>query len=146
MKLVTARVFDNPIDAHMLKSKLESEGIHVYLQDENTIAIDPLVSNALGGIKLKISEADIEKTKLILREIDGTPYRDEEDNIAQCPKCESKELIAGYHSMKGFAQLFSAIISVLFMIFPLHLKKVDTSIKAHMEDGISLSLKKEKTL
>lgn len=124
MKLVTVRIFDNPINAHMLKSKLESEGIHVYLQDENTIGIDPLVSNALGGIKLKISENDIEKTRLVLKELDDTPYRDEDDNIAQCPKCESNDLIVGYNSMKGFIQIFSAIISLLLMLFPLYLKTV----------------------
>jgi len=124
MKLVTVRTFDSPINAHMLKSKLESEGIYCFLQDEHTITIDPLVSNALGGIKLRISEEDIEKTKVVLKEIDDTPYKDEEDNIAECPNCESKELIAGYNSMKGFSQIFAAIFSLLFMIFPLHLKTV----------------------
>jgi predicted nucleic-acid-binding Zn-ribbon protein len=122
MKLVTARTFDSPIDAHMLNSKLESEGIFCYLKDEHTITIDPLVSNAICGIKLQIKEEDIDKTKAVLKEIDNTPYRDKENNIAKCPKCESTDLIAGYISMKGFSQKFSAIISVLFMIFPFHLK------------------------
>jgi hypothetical protein len=124
MKLVTARIFDNAIDAHMLKSKLESEGVLCYLQDEHTISIDPLYSNAVGGIKLRIKEEDIEKTKLILQEIENTPYRDEDNEIAQCPRCESTELIANYNSMKGFYQILSAIVSILLTIFPIHLKTV----------------------
>jgi hypothetical protein len=122
MKLVTVRTFDSPIDAHLLKSKLESEGIDCYLKDEHSISIDPMHSYALGGIKLQISDADIEKTKKVLQEIDKTPYRDENDKIAECPQCESQDLIAGYISMKGFPQIFSAIISVFFMVFPMHLK------------------------
>ncbi|MGB0887081.1 MAG: DUF2007 domain-containing protein [Vicingaceae bacterium] len=122
MKLVTVRTFDSPIDAHLLKTKLESEGINCYLQDEHSISIDPMHSYALGGIKLQINDADIEKTKAALKEIDVTPYRDENDKIAQCPKCSSQELIAGYVSMKGFSQVFAAIISILFMIYPMHLK------------------------
>jgi len=110
------------MDAHLLKSKLESEGISCYLQDEHTITIDPLVSNALGGIKLKIKEEDTDKVKALFKELDGIPYTDGENNIAKCPQCESTELIAGYNSMKGFSQILSAIISILFMIFPLHLK------------------------
>lgn len=124
MHLVTVKTFDNPIDAHMLKSKLLSEGIECYLHDEHTVSIDPLVSNAIGGIKLKISDIDIEKTKAVLKELDGTPYRDEDDNITQCPNCESKELIANYNSVKGFSQVLSSIVSILFMIFPLHLNTV----------------------
>ena len=124
MKLVTVRTFDNPIDAHMLKSKLESEGISCYLKDEHTITIDPLVSNALGGIKLRISDADIEKTKAILKEIDNSPYLDENNNIATCPKCNSSELIAGYNSIKSVSGIVSLITSLMFMIYPFHLNKL----------------------
>jgi len=124
LKLVTVRTFDNPIDAHMLKSKLESEGVSCYLQDEHTIAIDPLVSNALGGIKLKINEEDIDKTKSILNELEGASYRDEENNTIKCPSCESTELIAGYNSMKGFKEILSAITSILLMVFPFYLKRL----------------------
>lgn len=41
-----------------LKIKLESEGIETLLRDEMTISIDPLLSNAIGGIKLYVREED----------------------------------------------------------------------------------------
>ena len=124
VKLITARIFDNPIDAHLLKSKLESEGIYCYLKDEHTITIDPLVSNAIGGIKLQIKNEDVEKAKKVLKEIENTPYRDEEGNIAVCPNCDSKNLISNYISTKGFKEKLSAIITLLFASYPFYLNKV----------------------
>jgi len=120
LKLITARTFVNPMDAHLLKSRLESEGISCYLKDEHSISIDPLHSNALGGVKLQIHENDIEKVMVIFKEIDNTPYKDEENNITKCPNCESSELIAGYISIKSIAGVLSAILSILFMVFPFH--------------------------
>ncbi len=58
MKLVTVQTFDNAIDVALLKSKLESEGVICYVFDEYTVTINPLLSNGIGGIKLKINEND----------------------------------------------------------------------------------------
>jgi hypothetical protein len=54
MDLVTVKTFDNPIDAHLLRIHLESEGIPCYIFDEEIVAIQPLFANAVGGIKVKI--------------------------------------------------------------------------------------------
>jgi hypothetical protein len=35
--MITIKTFDNPVEAHILKSRLESEGIHCYLFDENML-------------------------------------------------------------------------------------------------------------
>ena len=37
-------------DIQILRGKLESEGIPVFLKDENTINTDPLISDAIGGV------------------------------------------------------------------------------------------------
>lgn len=124
MDLVTARIFDNPIDAHLLKSKLENEGINCYLFDEHTVTIDPLVSNAVGGIKLKISKTDIDKTKFILAQIENTPLTDDNDVIIKCPNCDSQDVYSGFKSMKGLKGVLSIILSFLFMIFPIYHKAV----------------------
>ena len=47
----TLKIFENPIDAHLLKTKLESEGIDCYLIDENTVSVMPLYNITVGGIK-----------------------------------------------------------------------------------------------
>ena len=46
--------FDYPADVQIIKGKLESEGIPVFLRDENTLNSDPLISYAIGGVKLEV--------------------------------------------------------------------------------------------
>jgi Putative prokaryotic signal transducing protein len=48
--------FDNYISAHITMGRLKEEFINCYLQDEYTVTIDPLLSNAIGGIKLMVAE------------------------------------------------------------------------------------------
>ncbi len=61
--------FTYPHEAHLAKSKLESEGIHVILKDELTTQVNNFYSNAIGGVKLQINESDVIPAKQIL--IDG---------------------------------------------------------------------------
>ena len=77
VSFITLKTFDNPIDAHLLKTKLESEGIVVYLFDENINSINPLYNIATGGIKLNIAEQDLDRAVEVLREIDAAAYVDE---------------------------------------------------------------------
>ena len=59
-----------PADIQILKGKLESEGIPVFLRDENTINTDPLISDAIGGVKLQVYELDKEKAIAIIKDIE----------------------------------------------------------------------------
>ena len=73
--MITIKTFDNPVEAHILKSRLESEGIHCYLFDENIVTLNPLYNQMTGGIKLNIMESDISKANEILTEIEKTPLQ-----------------------------------------------------------------------
>lgn len=117
MGLVTVKTFDNGIDAHLLKSKLESEEVVCYLFDENIVGLNPLYNITFGGTKLKINEADNVKVKSILDEISGTPYADERNKALECTKCNSYELIGDYKSMRGIKGVSSAIVSFAFLFF-----------------------------
>jgi hypothetical protein len=59
---------DNYIYAHILLSKLQGAGIHCYLKDEFTVTIDPLLSPALGGIKLMVAESEVASALELLKE------------------------------------------------------------------------------
>ncbi len=122
MSLITARVFDNPIEAHLLKSKLESEGIPSFLFDENIVTINPLYNQLTGGIKLKISELDIERVSILLAEIDGKPYLTQDDKVLECPNCKSTDFYSNFKSMKGWDGLLSIVIALLLTIYPFHFK------------------------
>ncbi|PXX31524.1 hypothetical protein [Arenibacter sp. ARW7G5Y1] len=50
----TIAAFEFVADVQILKGRLESDGIPVFLRDENTLNSDPLISNAIGGVKLQV--------------------------------------------------------------------------------------------
>lgn len=124
MEIVTLKVFDNPMEAHLLKTKLESEGIRCFLQDENIVSLNPLYNYAVGGIKLNIRFADLEMANQIIQEIENAPSLDDHDQEIRCPECGSTDLYTNFKSMKGTKGLFSAIVSFLMGVFPVYYKNV----------------------
>ena len=67
-QLIVLKTYMYPSAAYPLMSKLESEGINCFLDGENTITVHPFLSNAIGGVKLKIRESDTEAALNIIRE------------------------------------------------------------------------------
>ena len=124
MALVTIKTFDNSIDAHMLRSRLESEGIGCYLFDENVVSLNPLYNVTVGGIKLKINDFDVEKAQIIINEVEQAPILNDKNEVLRCKNCGSSDLISGYKSMKSAKGILSAILSFLLMIYPIYFKTV----------------------
>jgi hypothetical protein len=124
MGLVLVKTFDNSIDAHILIAKLESEDIKCYLVDENIMSVNPLFNIAVGGIKVKINEKDVEKVRTILSDIETVPYTNEQDEVISCPVCASTELDSGWLSSKGLMGFFISAISLILTVFPFYKKKV----------------------
>lgn len=124
MEIVTLKVFDNSIEAHLLKTRLESEGINCYLLDDNMVSLNPLYNISVGGIKVRINKNDFEEATAIVREIEGTPITDEHNNVIKCPNCNSTQLYSGFKSVKDLKSFLSTIVSFLFMVLPLHYKTV----------------------
>jgi DNA-directed RNA polymerase subunit RPC12/RpoP len=124
IELITIKTFDNFINAHILKTRLESEGIECYLFDENITTLNPLYNVTVGGIKLKIKNIDQEKVEKIIKEIDSAEIYDEENKVIKCPRCNSKELYTGFKSMKELKGIIAAIISFALMVFPIYYKTV----------------------
>ncbi len=67
-RLVTLKTYDSVPIAHMAKQALEDAGIVVSLADENHVAMNWIISNAIGGIKLKVAEEDAPRAMQILNE------------------------------------------------------------------------------
>ena len=70
MDFVEIRAFDNYIFAHISMSMLQDAGINCYLKDEYTITIDPLLSPALGGMKLMVHPAQAQRAIELLQQAD----------------------------------------------------------------------------
>lgn len=122
--LITFRTFDNAINAHIIKTRLESEEIECYLFDENISTLNPLYNLTIGGIKLKIKSTDLEQAEEIVKESESPELLDEDNKKIECPKCKSTEFYSGFKSMKGIKGILSAIISLSLMVFPLYYKTV----------------------
>ena len=56
MNFVAIRSYDNYIPAHIAMGRLKDEFINCYLENENSVTIDPFLSNAIGGIRLMVAE------------------------------------------------------------------------------------------
>jgi len=67
-KFITVLTVTYPHELAIIRGRLESEGIECFAQDELTIQVNPLYSNAVGGIKLQVRESDCQRAVEILKE------------------------------------------------------------------------------
>jgi len=65
---ITILSFTYPHEAHLAKTKLESEGFEVMIKDELTVQVDNFYSNAIGGVKLQVSENDYDRALQVLKD------------------------------------------------------------------------------
>jgi hypothetical protein len=105
-------------EALIYKSKLESEGIEVFIRDNNTVDSNPLYSNAVGGVKLFVNFENEEKAKFILSQISDFSL-DENNQLMKCPKC-NKEQIEMVASIKDFKSLLTFLFSILIVLIPFY--------------------------
>ena len=110
--------FQYSTEAQVVKGRLEADGIEVFLSDNFTIDTDPLVSNAIGGVKLKVRGDDVIRAKHILESI-GKYSLDEEGNEILCPECKEPK-VEMYSTIKGFKSFFSFLIGLMVGTLPFH--------------------------
>ena len=66
MGYITIERYDNVLHADLAKIRLEEAGIPVYLHNRNIVWVDPLLSNAVGSIKVQVPAEHVERaTELI---------------------------------------------------------------------------------
>ena len=116
----TVAVFQYSSEAQIIKGRLESDGIEVFLADNLTIDTDPLVSNAIGGVKLKVLSYQATEARKILNSIKQYSIDDEGHSI-QCPNCKSTH-IELFSTIKDFKSLFWFLFGFLFSSLPFYTK------------------------
>ena len=116
MEFVLVQVYDNYVSAHISKGRLEEEGIRCWLKDENTVTINPVLTNAVGGIKLMVEKTRSEEAAGILRTIEN-----EIKKTHPCPKCNSLnvELVSTPRKIRNWLSFIS------FGLFASYAPKVD---------------------
>lgn len=116
----TIAQFQYSTEAQIVKGRLEAEGIPVFLSDSFTIDTDPLVSNAIGGVKLKVYAKDALQAQYILESINKYALDDDGKTIA-CPNCNS-ETVALFSTIKDVKSFFAFIFGILFSALPFYTK------------------------
>jgi DNA-directed RNA polymerase subunit RPC12/RpoP len=87
MEFVLLNAYTNYIEAHIAKGMLEEQGINCWLKDENTVTLDPILTNAVGGIKIMVAKPDAEKAREIL-----STLKKEQQLSVTCPQCGSHNI------------------------------------------------------
>ncbi|MEZ5464143.1 MAG: DUF2007 domain-containing protein [Lysobacteraceae bacterium] len=67
--LVTVARTEMAPEAHILRGRLEAEGIPAFIQHEHHVTMDWLVSNALGGVRLQVPVECAQEAAAILRAV-----------------------------------------------------------------------------
>ena len=90
---VTIATYDDYLTADFDKQKLDGHGVICYLADENTVTAQWTLKNALGGIKLRVPQQEVEKALGILNEKTEATIVDftleQKQGAVTCPSCGS---------------------------------------------------------
>jgi DNA-directed RNA polymerase subunit M/transcription elongation factor TFIIS len=87
MEYVQLRSFDNYIEANIVLNMLRHYNINCHLKDENIITIDPFLSPAIGGMKLMVHHAHVERAWDMMDKAEQEYLK----SIA-CPVCKAHAL------------------------------------------------------
>lgn len=100
-------VFEYSTEAQLMVSKLGSENIRTMLMDEKTIDSDPLISQAIGGVKLLVHDDDFENAVTIYNNIRAY-QKDKNGNDIHCVNCNSTRVLTAPLQRKN----------IFYMLFP----------------------------
>jgi hypothetical protein len=137
--LILLRRFRDLPEALLAKAKLESAGIPCFFVDDNTVRMDWLWSNALGGVKILVDAENFSEAAKLLNEPipEGLDFEEAETySQPRCPKCQSLDI--------NFEELYKPLaFSSLFVNFPLPVHRQGWICQAcghiwHDESGASL--------
>lgn len=81
--------YDNFMVANMTLGLLEENDINCHLKDENIITIDPLLSPAVGGIKLMVADVQYDRALAIIKDAEDIYIKE-----IPCTICKNYSLIA----------------------------------------------------
>ncbi len=64
----------DPIEAHLACGRLLSEGIDAHLGDEHLAVANWEWRLAIGGVKLRVADGDVERAQTVLQALDAGDY------------------------------------------------------------------------
>lgn len=105
--------FDLVADAQMLKIKLESEGIPVYLKDANILQAEPFIATAIGGVKVVVPLEYGDQAQAIYDQVRAYAL-DREGRPVVCPNCKEARSERHYPRHSIWYRLFPFLAPVAY--------------------------------
>ena len=90
--MITIASFDNTEQAELLKDQLEQEGVRAFVADGAIVTLNWLYSNAVGGVKVQVNEADVERARGLLEELGAAACAPAALSPYRCPCCGSTKV------------------------------------------------------
>jgi hypothetical protein len=119
--LVTVAAFEGPLKASLLASRLETEGIQCFIADAEMVGMYQLLTSAVGGVKVQVSERDAPRAFYIARELDLETIDRFPARRPNCPQCGSSQVSRKGLSF-GRAALVVLTLGVLALFFAVRWK------------------------
>jgi hypothetical protein len=118
MEFVELRSFDNYIEANIVLLMLQQSNVNCHLKDEHIVTIDPLLSPAVGGMKLMVHHGHVERAWELLNEAEEQYLKS-----ISCPVCK-KHTLKTVAVTREYKCKLSALASMVLNGRPVELKKV----------------------
>lgn len=128
-RTIVFNTFYNPIEAQIIKTRLEDGGFSCFLADENTATIYPLYNQAIGGVRLIVFERDQEEITKFLAEDNSLNAEHTDAEISEnegqvvCEKCGSSNVGYGMATKKKFSWWVIALSVIVGVFYPFKGKK-----------------------
>ena len=97
--------------------RLDTVGIDSDILDENIVAVQPLYSTAVGGVKLVVNDSDENEARRILKKYREEQKKYDETTANQCPVCQSMNISRNIPSRILFIILCILTAGILWLLF-----------------------------
>lgn len=91
-KIVTLSTYYDLMEAEIVLGRLQANGVSCFIADDNIVASNPFYNQAVGGVKIKVFEHDVETCRNMLAE---EPVLAEDETLIACPECQSTNVFYG---------------------------------------------------
>lgn len=91
-ELCVVRTANSPTEAQLLKNALAAVEIHAYINDANLLQANGFLTGAVGGVKLLVAHADLERAQLVLKEWDQGAFVLEGEEMDTPPTYKTLEV------------------------------------------------------
>lgn len=130
-RTVVYSTYYNPMEANIIKAKLEDSGFACFLADGNVSTIQPLYNQAIGGVKLIVFERDVEAISALLAEDNSLAFESSDEIVDEktsaesktvCERCGSTNVGYGMATDKKYS-LWATILAFLTFTTPIKANK-----------------------